>query len=139
MRNNINLYLDIDGVLLTKKQKLPEGLHLFLDFALTHYQCYWLTTHCKGDATTAVQYLSYFYPIELITKIKDIRATNWDTLKTEAIDFNHSFIWLDDYVFKAEKRVLKQHLRLKSLWIIDLNNKDELYQIMKKMKTFLKK
>lgn len=52
-----NLYLDINGVLLTKEGQEADYLLEFLHFAAKEYNCYWLTTHCKGDVSTALQYL----------------------------------------------------------------------------------
>ena len=35
--------------------------------------------------------------------------TDWNALKTEAIDFTKDFRWFDDYIFEAEKEVLRKH------------------------------
>jgi len=37
-----------------------------------------------------------------------IQPTNWDTLKTEAIDFTNDFRWFDDNIKEAEMVVLKE-------------------------------
>ena len=66
----IKLYLDIDGVLLhTKNTRVAECAAEFIDYVTTHFDCYWLTTHCKGDATTAQQYLSEYFPAEVMEKL----------------------------------------------------------------------
>ncbi|MEK7072577.1 MAG: hypothetical protein AAB969_03335, partial [Patescibacteria group bacterium] len=52
-----NLYLDIDGVLLTKHGDMALHLVDFLNFATNNFDCYWLTTHCKGDAASAIFHL----------------------------------------------------------------------------------
>ena len=48
----MDLYLDIDGTLITK-QGCKEADHLFefLSFAIDKCDCYWLTSHCKGDVS----------------------------------------------------------------------------------------
>ena len=68
--------------------------------------CYWLTTHCKGDTKHTLEYLSDKLPTELMPYIKKIKPTNWQTLKTEAIDFAKDFRWYDDYIMEAERDVL---------------------------------
>jgi hypothetical protein len=102
------LYVDIDGVLLTTKQiKSAENLSLFLDFISSHFDCYWLTTHCRGFENNSIKYLSNHLNINDLEKIKSFKETNWDALKTEGIDLESDFYWLEDYPFQAEILVLK--------------------------------
>jgi hypothetical protein len=115
-----NLYLDIDGVLLTK-QGVP-ALHLpdFLKFATEHFDCYWLTTHCDGDTDKPFLYLVGKVPSEALPYIEKIKPTKWKTWKPEAIDYSQDFIWLDDYALEGDKRLLEEHNALKGLQIVDL-------------------
>ena len=65
------LYLDIDGVLLTTKNtKAANGAIEFIDFALSNFECYWLTTHCKDGSSNQV--LCY---LQNLTK-KDVAVSN---------------------------------------------------------------
>ena len=94
------LYLDIDGVLLTTKQTRPaSNVQEFINFVTSNFDCYWLTTHCKGNNQTVLKYLSEYFNKETLKKFETIKATNWTTLKTEAIDFNSDFFWLEDFHF----------------------------------------
>lgn len=125
------IYLDIDGVLLTAKHKTKApGSIAFLNFILSKFDCYWLTTHCRdGNAEGLLRMLSQYYPLDSIEKMHKIKPTKWDTLKTEAIDFNSSFYWLDDCVFESEKMILKQKGCLDRLIVVNLNNENELLKI----------
>ncbi|MBQ3989453.1 MAG: hypothetical protein II630_01310, partial [Bacteroidales bacterium] len=58
----------------------------------------------------------------------------WTALKTEGIDFESDFIWLDDYPREAEKDVLRQHGCYRSLIQVNLDNKDELFDVIQKLK-----
>jgi hypothetical protein len=92
-----NLYLDIDGVLLTTKHtQAAPGVDEFVEFITQHFTCYWLTTHCKGDSAPALRYLSRFLKPATLEKLRQaVRPTNWDTLKTEAIDLASDFFgWM---------------------------------------------
>ena len=131
----MKIYLDIDGVLLTSKNtKAAFNSELFIDFLVKSFDCFWLTTHCKGDSKPAIKYLERFFDNTAIALLKQIKATNWDTLKTEAIDFNSEFYWLDDYPFKAEIKVLED-LGLKDRLItVDLNRENEYDKIMSFLK-----
>lgn len=124
------LYLDIDGVLVTAKNtQAADCVIPFIQFITTNFECYWLTTHCKGDSKTAINYVREFVPDSehLLSKI---RPTNWNTLKTEAIDFCSEFYWLDDYAMMAERKILKHYGKESSLIIVDLNRSNELSGIM---------
>ena len=123
------LYLDIDGVLLTKNKQPPAGIHDFLLFALAHFDCYWLTTHCKGQAATALRYLQAYYPADLLEALQAVKPTNWDALKTDGIALGTDFYWLDDYPFEAEKQVLAANGQLSRLLVCDLQKANELQRI----------
>jgi len=126
------IYLDIDGVLLTtKKTQKAENSDLFVDFLISNFDCYWLTTHCKGDAKTAVNYLSRYFEDKTIKLLKQVKPTNWHTLKTEAIDFESDFFWLEDNPMHAEISILKNKAKLHSLVVVNLHEKDELVRIVK--------
>jgi len=129
------LYLDIDGVLLTK-QGVP-ALHIveFLEFATSHFDCYWLTTHCDGDATTAFLYLVGKFPPEAVPYLEKIKPTKWKLWKPEGIDFSSDFFWLDDYAFDGDRKVLAEHRALEKLKIVDLaSNPNQLKDLINTLK-----
>ena len=127
----IKLYLDIDGVLLTAKHtRAAEGVDEFVDFVTTHFECYWLTTHCKGESRTALKYLKQFMQPEIIKKLEDaVRPINWDALKTEAIDFESDFYWLDDNPLQIERKILKDNDVSDRLILVNLERPNELATI----------
>jgi hypothetical protein len=125
------LYLDIDGVILTKKNtRQADDLEQFVDFIIENFNCYWLTTHCKGDSDSTIRYLTQFIHKPLLDKLKAVKPTNWDTLKTEAIDFSSYFLWLDDNPFQAEINYLKNNDMAEKLILVDLNNNSELIRLL---------
>ena len=129
------LYLDIDGVILTTKRTKPADFAIpFIDFATNHYDCYWLTTHCKGNTSIPLAYLAEHFDKATIGKLQKIKPTNWSTLKTEAIDFLSDFIWLDDNPFASEINILTAHLAKDKLIIVDLNKPDELKRVLEILK-----
>jgi hypothetical protein len=130
------VYIDIDGVLLDKKQKLPQGAVRFVEFIIQHFDCYWLTTHCRSNINNAVIYLSKFYDTETIELLKTVKPTNWETLKTEAIDFNQKFYWLDDYPFESEMKILENRNVISSLIKVDLNETNELERLEKLLSSY---
>jgi hypothetical protein len=131
------IYLDIDGVLLMKVGSLPADSMAFLQFLVDRFECYWLTTHCKGDAKTAVRYLLRHYPQECEGLLNQILPTNWDAMKTEGIDFSSPFFWLDDQPFQSERNALAANNVQASLILVDLNRPGELQRIMAHLKNQL--
>lgn len=126
----MNIYLDIDGVLITKQCLEANHLTGFLEAATTWHSCHFLSTHCKGNTAHALEYLSQVVSDDALNLLERIAPTNWSTLKTEAIDFSAPFIWLDDYAFHAEREVLAEHDAFRQLILIDLDrNPDQLLQV----------
>ena len=129
----MNIYLDIDGVLLDKDGIVADHFEEFLEKMLEKYNVFWLTTHCHGGECDAIDHISTKNKLspralELLGKIK---MTDWAALKTDAIDFSKKFVWIDDYVMEAEKKVLSENNALKNIIQINLRlNPDQLLQIM---------
>lgn len=126
----MNLYLDIDGVLI-KDGRPANGLQEFLEYATEHFNCYWLTTHCRNGGNRVAEHLKNFLPNELLVPTEKIQPRDWITLKTEAIDFSQPFLWLDDYLPVAEKRVLEQNNSLANFVKIELQkNTNQLQSVI---------
>ena len=118
----MNIYLDIDGVLLDKRGNLNIGAPELVKKLTEEYDVYWLTTWCKdGNADKALEILSKEFPKESIKYLKKIKPTIWNTWKTEAIDFTKDFNWIDDYLFPQEKKVLCEHRAEHKVKIISNN------------------
>lgn len=128
-----NLYLDIDGTIITiHDDKEAKHLNEFLSYAVKNYNCYWLTSHCKGDVRPALYYVKSRVSQESFALLEKFKPTNWDLWKTEAIDFDSDFIWLDDYVFDTEKEILMEEGVLEKLILVDLDeNPNQLLEIAK--------
>ena len=125
------IYLDIDGVFLTTKNtKAADYSNELIRFLVNHFDCFWLTTHCKRGINSTNQYLSSFFDHKTLELFKLVKETNWETLKTEAIDFHSDFYWLDDYPFEAEKKMLDLNGCLPRLITVNLTNHNELKNLM---------
>lgn len=120
-----DVYLDIDGVLLANDLNPALHVHDFLvKVKEKANEVYWLTTHCKGDASTAYKRLEIVLEPRTMELLQDVKATDWDAAKTDGIDFTKPFIWFDDDLFYEEKRVLIEHKALDNWIEVDLA-KDE--------------
>ena len=112
----MNIYLDIDGVLLVNDNHLANFAHEFLVYVTSHYPTYWLTTHSRGDISYTYAFIERTFPKKTIEVVRRILPTKWATNKTEAIDFTQPFLWFDDDLFEGERQDLLKHNALDN-WI----------------------
>lgn len=129
----MNIYLDIDGVLINKNGQPANYVGEFLEYLANNHDVYWLTTHCQGDSLQVERYLADKLPKECLQFLNKIRPTSWTTLKTEAIDYTKDFMWFDDYIMQSEINILEKNNALASFVQIDLRNKPD------KLKSFIDK
>ena len=101
----MNIYLDIDGVLLANDLNPANHANEFLRYILEKYpdSTYWLTTHCQGDPNVPIQHIGHLFDDDVVQLMKLIKPTTWDLAKTRAIDFSQPFLWFDDDLFHEEK------------------------------------
>ncbi len=116
--SSMNVYLDIDGVLLANEHALAPHAEEFLIAILDKYpdSTYWLTTHCWQGENRACDVLAPFLNSNTVELIKTIKPTNWGEAKTDAIDFTKPFLWFDDDLYPKEREVLAKHNALAG-WI----------------------
>ena len=123
-----NIYLDIDGVLLANEKFLAPGAEDFIEYVITRYTTYWLTTHCMdNDPSLAIENVGKLCRPEIAELLKRIKPLSWNTAKTEAIDFSKPFLWFDDDLYDDEREELTRHNLLSSWVEVNLNkNPDQL-------------
>lgn len=113
MKNKLNIYLDIDGVLISDAVdsygKPSEHILDFLKFITENHNCYWLTTHCMNGENHVEEFLQKKLPPEAMLYVSLIKPLDWKQWKTEAIDFNQDFRWIDDDVYEEEMEMLRKH------------------------------
>lgn len=130
----MNIYLDINGVVLTKDLKPAKGLKEFLEYLVDNFEVYWLTTHCKGDTDHLIGYLKMYLSQDIIELVGRVKPTNWDVLKTEGIDFRHDFRWFDDQILESEKRVLESHNSANKHILINLDQNPNQLELLRMAK-----
>ncbi len=121
----MNIYLDIDGVLLANDLHAALYANEFLRKILKEYpeSTFWLTTHCQGDPEVPVRHISHLFEADVVDLMKLIKPTTWDLSKTRAIDFSKPFLWFDDDLFFEEKEDLLKHNALDNWIEVDLAKK----------------
>jgi hypothetical protein len=118
----MNVYLDVDGVLLIDIGRAANFADSFLQTVLEKYPetTYWLTTHCWLGENRCIDVLRPALKPETLKLLEKIKPTEWGEFKTDAIDFSKPFLWFDDDLFPEEKEVLEKHNVLKSHVMVDL-------------------
>ncbi len=128
-----DLYLDVDGVLLRRNSgpgspglSLAAHAEKFLEFALGTFRCFWLTTHVRdGDNAHVLKYLRPYCSDAVFKLVQQIKARTWTTLKTEVLDPDDKFWWLDDSPLAYEIQWLKDQ-GLFERWIgVDVNKRPD--------------
>ena len=120
----MNIYLDIDDTLInTDMYAMRPANHLkeFLSYMVKNHDVYWLTTHCQGDASTAVSYLSKFVTPDIVDLAMKIKPTKWTYTKAEAINMDEDFLWFDDALSFDDEKLLREKGKLESYVGVNLD------------------
>jgi hypothetical protein len=106
----MNIYLDVDGVLLKHDGTLAPHADDFLALLIhSRNPVHWLTTRCRdGDASSVVEVLGRLLKTSTTELLPSIRATSWATSKLEAIDLTRPFVWFDDQPLQFEIEELSE-------------------------------
>ena len=118
----MNVYLDIDGVLLANESNAANYADEFLQAVLAAYpdSTYWLTTHnWRGENRTKEVLAPHLRP-ETVPLLDKIKPSVWNEMKTDGINFSEKFIWLDDDLWQDELKVLERHNATDNFILIDL-------------------
>ena len=66
-----------------------------------------------------------------------MKPTSRNALKTDAIDFDHRFVWLDDAPLIAEEVFLEELGKTDCLIMVDLQRPEELKRLKKLLSQYL--
>jgi len=126
----MNIYLDIDGVLLANEAIAANYADEFLQAILEKYpdSTYWLTTHNWQGENRAKDVLAPHLKPETVALLDKVRPSEWNNLKTDAIDFDSDFLWFDDDLWPQELKVLEKHEAAEHFIIVDLNKDPDILQ-----------
>lgn len=120
----MKIYLDIDDTLIHTNlfnRRPANYVREFLTHVVNNHDTYWLTTHCQGDATVPVTYLSKFIDEDLVPLIIRIKPTRWKVRKIDAINLDEDFLWFDDVLMDSEEKLLVSKDRLSNHVMVDLD------------------
>ena len=118
----MNIYLDIDGVLLANETHAANFADELLQEVLRQYpdSTHWLTTHNWRGKNRAKEVLAPHLRAETVPLLDKIKPTVWNEMKTDGINFSEKFIWLDDDLWEDELKVLEKHNATGNFILIDL-------------------
>lgn len=134
----MNIYLDIDGVILANDFQPAFHAGEFVSFVVENFPTYWLTTHCRTRGDDPLVLLRPMFSPEVVAMLERIQPTYWEALKTEAVDFSQPFLWYEDDLFVDEMRALAQNKVAKSWVKIDLReNPHQLLLEMEALRPYL--
>ena len=106
MQPVIDVYLNIDGVLLDGNLRPANYSREFLKYVVPNFNTYWLSSRTKDNDFTLAKDLSSIFEPNIIQLLSRVRPTRWSFAKTQAIDFNKPFLWFDDELVIHERMEL---------------------------------
>lgn len=126
----MNIYLDIDGVLLVNETHAANYADEFLQAVLEKYpdSTYWLTTHNWRGENRTKEVLSPYLKPETVKLLNKIKPSEWGELKTDAIDFDQDFLWFDDDLWPDELKALEKNKALEQYVMVDLQKDPDMLQ-----------
>jgi hypothetical protein len=108
----IDLYLDLDGVILRRTGRteikgrvefeVAPGAVEFLSWAIENFNCYWLTSRSHDGTYDEIERAFRFaiptanLPGNIRRLIRAIHPAPWGGKKVEGIDLSRAFFWVDD-------------------------------------------
>lgn len=126
----MDLYLDINGVLIDNRGEPARHLTEFMAWATRNHACFWLSTICRGQ-DDCLGYLRDRIPSQALGYAKQVLPTAWDAYKTEAVVWDRDFRWIDDYLSDQKKHELEKHGALSKFVLVDLDrNPNQLREII---------
>lgn len=134
----MNIYLDIDGVLLVNDSNAANHADEFLRAVIEKYpeSTYWLTTHNRKGENRAKEVLTPHLKPVTVDLLDKVKPSEWKYLKTDAIDFDQDFLWFDDDLWPNELSVLERHEALQNFMMVDLQKDPD---ILKKLAEVIEK
>lgn len=127
----MNIYLDINQVLLTSKNTLTLHSDEFLK-SVIKYPTYWLTADYGGKVDMALSHLLPLLNHEQRDLITLIDRVPWDLARTEAIDFSEPFLWFTRAVDEFERSDLEVQACANNLVLIDTDKEPEILKLYAK-------
>lgn len=125
---DMNVYLDIDGVLLANNARLASHADEFLQAIINKYpdSTYWLTM--PNDQGMSTNVLAPHLRPETVAMLDKIKPLEWKTLKTEAIDFNKDFLWFGDDIWPEELNALEKHDAVQQFIMVKLDKNPDILE-----------
>ncbi len=126
----MNIYLDIDGVLLIDEKHAAPHADEFIAHVLKKYpdSTYWLTTHNWKGENRAKEVLAPYLKPETAALLDKIKLSEWQELKTDAIDFEQDFLWFDDDLWPDELKVLENNNATGRFIMVNLQDDPDMLQ-----------
>lgn len=119
----MNIYLNVNGVLLTSQGKLAPYAGEFLSLIVKRWpnKAYWLTLQSRGGRFGSRELLKPSLDPQIYERLSVISPGDWQDNKTDAIDFTRPFLWYDDFVTAEENQILRRYDAQACLRLISLD------------------
>ncbi|MBI4033452.1 hypothetical protein HY379_00455 [Candidatus Saccharibacteria bacterium] len=124
MRPDLDIYLNVDGVILDGRNRPANYSREFLRYVVPNFSTHWLSSRVKENGSAITRDLAKIFEPKIIELISIVRPTRWSFAKTQGIDFSRPFLWFDDELVVHERLELIKNNVLESFVEVNLA-KDE--------------
>lgn len=120
MRPDIDIYLNVDGVLIDDNSRPTNYSREFIKYIVPNFNTYWLSRRDKNNGFSIIKDLSRIFEPNTMQLINRVRPTRWSFAKTQAINFDRPFLWFDDELIVHERLELIKNNALNNWINVDL-------------------
>src|SRR3989344_5629859 len=100
-----DIYLGIDGVILTKGVTPALHLNIFLENIVRRFNVSWLSSRCRGSREIVEKYLSQFLEPSTIALTRAIKPTMFDLEKNILKKHNTFSSWIELDLIKSPNQL----------------------------------
>lgn len=132
----MNIYLDVDGVLI-RTASSKEDISNLVKYILSTYpeSTYWLTSFARQGNYGVKNILKNHFQSELLEEMmQKIKVAGWNRSKTEGIKLTEPFIWFDDNLGWQDKMVLNAHGLRQNHFLMDPQNPEMAKKALARLK-----
>lgn len=133
----MNIYLNIEGILLVNGGTLANHADAFLQAVLTKYPdaTYWLTPNDEARREKTKALLTSQLKPETAGLLDKIKVAQWSGAESEAVNFEQDFLWFGNELWPEDLKALEKHEVTERFILIDLDKNPDILQGLTKVIT----
>jgi hypothetical protein len=127
---SMNIYLEIDSVLLVNGETLANHADAFLQAIMMKYPdaTYWLTPNDKVRRDEVGKLLTSQLKPETAALLDKIKVAEWNGVASDAINFKQDFLWFGNELWQEDLKALEKHDVIERFILVDLAKEPDILE-----------